>query len=147
MKRKSGKLNSYLKSTFAIGVVLLFTSVNSYAHELKAVMKEMKSTINQISRQVSDANQNQSSAQLCDQLIAGIEHSKTMVPHKVSAMPADQQPEQIQAYVQALTNLEAKVEELKSDFVQGDNASAVQALNEIAVLKSAGHKAFKGSEH
>ena len=106
-------------------------------------MKDMASALKTIVGQASDASQNASSAQLCDQMLKDIATARPQTPEKVANLPSDQQASQETAYQQALDQLASQVTQLKNDFVANNNAAAANDLNAINQTKIAGHKQFK----
>jgi hypothetical protein len=129
---------------FAVGIMIASLGMNAFAGpDLGGVMKNMATDFAQIQQQVSDSSQNASTESLCDSLNATIDQAKTITPNKILAMPSDQQPAQMQAYVQMLSQLEGLVLQMKGDLLNGDNTSAAAMIAQINALKAKGHTAFR----
>jgi len=107
------------------------------------VMKAMATDYAQIEQQVSDSSQNASTESLCDSLNATIDQAKTITPNKILGMPADQQPAQMQAYVQMLSQLQGLVLQLKGDLLNDNNTAAAAMIAQINAIKVQGHTLFR----
>jgi hypothetical protein len=129
---------------FAVGIMIASLAMNAFAGpDLGGVMKAMATDFAQIEQQVSDSSQNANTESLCDSMNATIDQAKAITPNKVLAMPADQQPAQMQAYVQMLSQLQGLVLQLKGDLLNDNNTAAAAMIDQINALKVQGHIQFR----
>ena len=129
---------------FAVGIMIASLAMNAFAGpDLGGVMKAMATDYAQIEQQVSDSSQNASTESLCDSLNATIDQAKTITPNKILGMPADQQPAQMQAYVQMLSQLQGLVLQLKGDLLNDNNTAAAAMIAQINAIKVQGHTLFR----
>jgi hypothetical protein len=134
-----------MKKWMTLTVSLLFTSLTlaqALPSTLKDTMKAMNTDLRAIAAQVNNPQANAASADLADQFVQLVLHSKNFTPDTVNALPADQQAAALAQYNQMLDQVAAMGEQLANALRAGDNAQAAALITQLNHAKNDGHDQF-----
>ncbi len=136
-----------MKSLFVILLTGLM-SLNVFAQEtlhgsLEDLMKQMGDNFKAIGSTIDDPSKNQNNVLRAADLRSICIKSLPEVPHKISEMPAEKQPENLRTYQSLMAQLLLLSVDLEKSLQANDNVGAKAIVVKMAELRKAGHDLFK----